>query len=343
MPPRRSPASITITEVARRAGVSIATVSRHINGSGPVSEEVARKIDQIRAELNYTPNTAAQQLASNRTFVIGLALNAIHSEFFGPLLFGIETRSREAGFNLLVAVNRPDAQPRPFMPIGPHNADGLIVYVDSVSENDLEKLSRTDFPIVLIHCSSPDGLEIPSVTIENKKATTELISHLIEVHGRTRILFMCGPDTQEDSRWRADGYKKALESHGIGVDPELFIFGGFERDIAYHSLKQYVNTKGAHSFDAVFTGDDAAALGVLQALGEWGLSVPEDISVAGFDDSLIASLVSPPLTTVRAPTYQVGSIAVQKLIDLIEGREVEPITLLPTEIILRRSCGCETN
>lgn len=340
MPRRKLSSSITISEVARRAGVSIATVSRHINGSGPVSEEAALKIDRVRAELNYTPNSAAQQLASNRTLVIGLVLNAMHNEFFGPLLFGVETRLRQEGYHLLVATTRPDEDNTGYLHIGPHNSDGLIIYADSVSDVGLERLARSEFPIVLIHRSSPDGLDIPSVTIENKKATAEIITHLIEVHGRRRILFMHGPETQEDSSWRFEGYRDALAAHDIPIDPELILYGGFEREIANASLNAYLDRKEAAAFDAVFAGDDSAALGVLEALRGRGISVPGDVSLVGFDDAQVAGLITPGLTTVRAPTYQVGAIAVEKLSALITGQEIEPVTLLSTEIILRESCGC---
>lgn len=194
--------------------------------------------------------------------------------------------------------------------------------------------------MVLIHRSSPEGLDMPCVTVENKAATFQLIEHLITKHGRKRILFMRGKVGQEDSYWREIGYRAALEAHGIKFDPELMLPGDFQRDVAYLSMRDFLSRPKRKNFDAVFSGDDSAAIGVLKALEQGGLRVPQDVSVAGFNDSRHSAFLNPPLTTINAPAHEVGRIATKNLFNQITHHPVDSITLLPTEIIIRQSCGC---
>jgi DNA-binding LacI/PurR family transcriptional regulator len=291
------------------------------------------------AELRYVPHAAARHLASQKTRVVGLLLNNLHNDFFVPLLNGIEAVVRKHGYNLVIATYHSEGRDAP-PPIGPHNTDGLLVFSDGLTDEDLIALHDRKFPLVLVHRTPPPGLKIPSVTVENKKITVDLIDHLIKVHGKRRILFMRGPIYQEDSSWRETGYKNALAANGIPFDEALVLNGEFERDVAYKVLSNFLTDENHPSFDAVFTGDDDAAIGVLTALRDKGYRVPEDISVIGFDNLGFSSFLTPPLTTVSAPTEKVGQIATEKLFSLFEEQFLEEVTLLPTELIIRRSCGC---
>ncbi|MCK4693145.1 MAG: substrate-binding domain-containing protein, partial [Anaerolineales bacterium] len=190
----------------------------------------------------------------------------------------------------------------------------------------------------LIHRSSPADLEIPCVTIENKLGTRKMIDHLIQEHGYRRIAFLTGKEEQEDSYWREIGYRESLASHNIPFNPELIGFGGFNREQAESVVDKWLSD--GLEFDAVFSGDDEAAIGVLTALKLAGKRVPEDVAVVGFDDTYLAQYLTPPLTTVRAPIEQVGREAIRLLVQLIQGDKTEPIVLLPTELMIRQSCGC---
>lgn len=335
----RKSSSVTIRDVAKHAAVSVATVSRFINQNAPVSQEVAERIQQVMLDLNYKPHSAARQLATRRTMTIGLVIHNMHTDFFAPLLSGIEAVVSEYKYNLLVATYDYKAYPHRPLPIGPHNTDGLLAYADCIDEEQLTDLCRIKFPVVLIHRTTPAHLKVPFVTVENKAATRKLISHLIEEHGRRSIIFLRGPKEQEDSRWREQGYRDALDAHGLPVRPELILEGEFDQWVAYKNLKKFIACNGV-DFDAVFTGDDDAAIGVLNALREAGLRVPEDVSVVGFDDSRLAAFLNPSLTTVKAPTAAVGQTAAHLLFNLIQEQPAQSATLLPTEIIIRRSCGC---
>jgi LacI family transcriptional regulator len=336
---RRS-SSVTIRDVARQAGVSVATVSRYINRNAPVSAEVAERLDRVMTDLRYVPHAAARHLASRKTRVIGLLLNNLHNDFFVPLLNGIEAVIRKKEYNLIVATYHANSRNTMPPPIGPYNTDGLLVFSDGLMDEDLANLNASGFPMVLVHRTSPYSLSIPSVTIENKEITHKLVEHLIQVHGKRRILFVRGPSHQEDSNRREEGYKSALAANGIPFDENLVLNGEFERDIAYQVLNDFLGNGKRVAFDAVFTGDDDAAVGVLKALHKYQFKIPEDVAVVGFDDLGFASFLNPPLTTVRAPTESVGRIAAEKLFALLESESSNEPVILPTEIIYRRSCGC---
>jgi DNA-binding LacI/PurR family transcriptional regulator len=338
---RRS-SSVTIRDVARQAGVSVATVSRYINRNAPVSEEVANRLHQVMSELRYVPHAAARHLASRKTRVIGILLRNLHNDFFVPLLNGVEAVVRTKEYNLIVATYHANGQNTMPPPIGPHNTDGLLVFSDGLMDEDLVKLHASGFPMVLLYRTSPPSLDIPNVTVENLEISHKLVEHLIQVHGKRRILYMRGPVHQEDSIRREAGYRSALAANGIPFDEELVLNGLFERDIAYQALDEFLGNGKRVAFDAIFTGDDDAAVGVLRALNKHGCKVPEDVAVVGFDDLGFAPFLNPALTTVRAPTESVGRIAAETLFALLENQPLPGAVVLPTEIIFRRSCGCHT-
>jgi LacI family transcriptional regulator len=331
--------SVTIRQVAQKAGVSVATVSRYINHNVPISNDVAERLKSVMAELRYVPHAAARHLASQKTHVVGLLLNNLHNDFFMPLLNGIEAVVAKHEYNLVIATYHSGRRDMP-APIGPHNTDGMLVFSDGLSDDDLISLCARKFPIVLVHRTPPDSIKIPSVTVENKKITFELIEHLIKVHGRRRIMLLRGPAQVEDSYWRETGYKGALQANDIPFDERLVLNADFDRGTAYKVLSEFIAAEKPVPFDAIFTGNDDAAIGVLMALRENGLRVPEDVSVVGFDNLGFSAFLSPPLTTVSAPTENVGRIATEQLFSLLDKQYPEDVTLLPTELIIRRSCGC---
>jgi len=329
--------SVTIRDVAREAGVSVATVSRFINHNAPVSDDVADRLQRVMQILHYIPQATARNLATHKTHTIGLLLVDISGDFFAPLLNGIETVTSEAGYDLLISCTRQRKYPPP---LGEQNTDGVLVFADSLDEKGLIEFSTSKFPIVLIHRTPPDPLRIPCVTVENKAASKKIVEHLIVEHGRRRILFLRGPVGQEDSYWRELGYRQAMAMHGVPFDPLLIAPGEFDRNVAGASIHRLIES--GIEFDGIFTGDDEAAVGALESLAAAGINVPEDVSVVGFDDQRMSPYLTPPLTTVRAPTDEVGREAAQQLLQLIQGiPPTTSITLLTTEIVIRNSCGCK--
>ncbi len=192
--------SFTIADVARHAGVSIATVSRVLNGTTPVQNVKADRVRLAMEELQFVPRHAARVLASRRTNTIGLVMSEISGAFFPPLLKGIEAGAYEAGYDLLIHSTKKEGPSR--RPLGEHNTDGLLIFTDSLDHRELHRLHNINFPIVLLHQTATDLLDIPVIAIENKNGAAMLINHLIEVHDRRRIVYLRGPEGHEDSVWR---------------------------------------------------------------------------------------------------------------------------------------------
>src|SRR5512140_1548564 len=281
--PHRSP---TIADVAHRAGVSIATVSRVLNGTTPVIPETAERIRAAIQDLHYVPRTAARILASRRTNTIGLLLPEIGEAFFSSLLRGVEAEARTTGFDLLIHATShiPHAStPSPRRSLAEHNTDGLVVFTQSIDANELRRLREIHFPVVLLFQTPPNALDIPAILLENRSGAYKLVQHLIEVHGCKRIAYLQGPQSNEDSEGRQAGYEAALKDHGIAIDPALLGIGGFNEEEASATIERWLVQD--LDFDAVFAGDDDAAAGVLSALRRAGRHIPEDVKVVGFDDS----------------------------------------------------------
>ncbi len=331
--------SITIRDVARQADVSVATVSRYINHPKTLSKENAGKIQQVMKELNYVPLMAARHLATHKTGTVGLLSFTVEYGFFGPLVSGLEKALKQNGYNLLIATTQAEPGGDVLPPIGPHNADGVVVFSNTLSEERLAEWYAAHFPVVLVHRSAPHSLPIPSVNVENKNASYKMVEHLIEVHGRKQVVFVRAPGTQEDTHYREMGYKAALQAHSIAFDPNLVIGGDYERGAARQVMQKFLANDPPH-FNAVFAGDDDLAVSVISALQGAGLKVPEDVAVVGFDDQRFAQLLVPALTTVHAPTEEVGRMAGQQMLKLLDGQEADFTSVLPTEVVYRQSCGC---
>lgn len=329
----------TIRDVARRAGVSVATISRYLNDTAPLAADTAERVKLAMEELKFSPHPIARNLATKRTNTIGLLLLDIGGNYYTPMLRGIEAASSEAGYDLLIhSTQTQQSGNRLRRALNEHNTDGLLVFIDALDVPELTRLNSIGFPVVMMHQSPPPSLDIPVVTIENQSGAFQIVDHLINVHSRKRIVFLRGPKDNEDSHFRELGYRQALKKNGIASDPALVTTGRFESEDACKAVKDLLARNVP--FDAIFTGDDDSAIGVLDALKQAGLKVPEDISIAGFDNSIFANLLTPTLTTVSAPIEDVGREAVRQLIHLIRGEEAEPRIVLPTEMILRQSCGC---
>jgi DNA-binding LacI/PurR family transcriptional regulator len=274
------------------------------------------------------------------TNTIGLLLSDIQGDFFSIMVSEIEKDTREAGFDLLISINRDGniKSEASSLPIGPQNTDGMIIFADCASDNDLKYFYFNRYPVVLICRTAPDEINIPGVCVENLNATKNIIRHLVEIHNRRKIVFMRGLSTHEDSITRERGYRAVLAEKNIPYNSSLVTTGNFDRECAYNSIKKLVH-KGT-SFDAIFSGDDEAAIGAMAALADEGIDIPGEVSVAGFDDQPIAPYLNPPLTTIRAPFGEVGRKAVDLLLKQINHQSVDKNTVIPSELIIRHSCGC---
>lgn len=331
----------TISDVAQKAGVSIATVSRVLNQNNPVTDETIQKVKQAIKELHYRPFMAARNLARNTTHMIGLILPQISGDYFPAILKGVEAALKETGYRLLVVSTQNDQESsyNEILPLSNHITDGLLVFANAVDDEALRQYHDEQFPIVLLFQRPPEGLKIPEVGVENESGAYEIVEHLIKVHGRRRIVFIKGPENNEDSKLREKGYRKALTSNNITLVSELLVRGDYNMDTAYESVFNII--EDGVKFDAVVGADDESAIGAIQALKSKGIQVPKEVSVVGFDDINLAAYIQPSLTTVSVPLETVGTVAANQVLNSIEGKEIKQMALLPTKPVFRNSCGCK--
>lgn len=328
----------TIRDVAERAGVSISTVSRVINGRVAVLPEKKTRVLEAIAALDFEPRAAARVLAGSKTMTLGLLVPEISGDFFSSMLRGIEKAARASGYQLLIQTTDDKPCPRPRRSLADGSTDGLLLFAHSVDDDLVRDYAAEGHPLVLLYRTSPAGLDLPCVTIENAQGAAAAIEHLIDVHGRRRIVCLTGPENNHDASARERGYRAALDARGIALDRELLAPGDYSMERGEASIRALLSAGVA--FDAVFAGDDAAAIGALKALREEGRRVPEDVSLVGFDDQSFAAHTSPSLATVRAPTEEVGAEAVRLLLLLISGRSDLDSVVLKTRLVPRESCGC---
>ncbi|MCA9998373.1 MAG: substrate-binding domain-containing protein, partial [Anaerolineales bacterium] len=195
------------------------------------------------------------------------------------------------------------------------------------------------FPMVLLHRTPPPDVAVPSVSFENKDGAVKMVQHLLGC-GHRRIAFLAGAPNNEDANWREAGYREALAAADIPFDPLLVREARFEEETAVSVVTALLKEK--RPIDAIFAADDVSARGALRAAHAAGLCVPKDIAIVGFDDALLSQYTDPPLTTVKAPIEEAGRAAARQLLKLINTGQADPLTLLPTELVIRQSCGCQS-
>lgn len=336
---QRTAPRITIADVARHAGVSTATVSRVLNNPDVVAPDTVTAVMSAITELNYVPHGAASQLAGRRPKTLGLVFPNISDQFLMMTLEGISAEAKKQGYELLVysAIRPLDAEMF-YLPIGEHNVDGIILFTGSLTAAETARLHHRGLPLVLLHQSAPAGLAVPCVTFTNKAGARAMTEHLIQ-GGYRRIAFLMGPDGNEDSYWREQGYREALADHDIPFRPELVGRGDFWDAVAETAVYEWLD-RGVE-MDAIFAGDDISARGAIYALLQRGKRVPEDVAVVGFDDVYFAKYLVPSLTTIHAPIQEAGQLAVTQIMRQLNGEPIDLLTLLPTELVIRDSCGCQ--
>jgi LacI family transcriptional regulator len=326
----------TIKDVARRAGVGIATVSRVLNESPNVLPSTRARVLNIIDELGYRPNQAARQLVTARSHAIAVVLPFITRPFFIEILRGIEAVIAQSGYQLIIFnVETVDRRTHYFntMPfLG--RTDGLIVISLPLSPGEVERLQAVHVPSVFIDISAS---EFSSVLVDNVAGGQTAVEHLIE-RGHTRIAYTCGPLFPalgfSVNRDRQHGYELALAAHNIPLRPEYIRAGGDGRQAGYQLALELLDLPEPPT--AIFTASDEQAFGAIDAIQERGLQIGTDVAVVGYDDLELARYVG--LTTMRQPMEQMGRVGAQILLDYLDANRTSPIVqTIPTTLIQRRS------
>ncbi len=332
---------LTLEEVARLAGVSRATVSRVVNAPDSVSPEFRTRVQKVIEETGYQPNMAARTLASRRSKIIGLLIPSVTQFLFADPYFPIliEGISRACNLNdftlALFLFHTADEQDRIYQrALGIGLLDGLIVTADKIIDPLIPELIARQIPAVYVG-RPPDASRTSYVDVDNVSGAYLAASHLMRL-GYQRIATITGPQNSTVGIDRRQGYVKALQERGREIDEKMMIEGDFSRDSGYTAMRRLL----PHHPDAVFVATDTMAFGAMQAIKDAGLRIPEDIAVVGFDDLPAAALADPPLTTIRQPVRHNGMLAVQTLIELLQTAPQPPRhIILPTELVIRQSCG----
>lgn len=335
--------SPTIVDVAREAGVSIKTVSRVLNHEPGVHESTRDQVLKVVEALRYRPKQSARSLAGGRSFLIGLLYYDPSAIFVGSVQQGATLRCRELGYHLVVESlhnDAPDLRQQIDRMVLALRPDGMILTPPLCDNPEvLAALRESGTPCVLMSPERDLG-GVPSVRMDDVHAAEEITNLLLSL-GHQRIAFIKGPPDQSASGLRYQGFVNALRAHGLQPDPDLIQPGAFTfasgRDAAHQLLSRRQRPT------AVFASNDDMALGVLAAAQRLGLAVPNELSVAGFDDSPTAALVWPPLTTVRQPVAEMARTAVEMLVSVQRpdmasaGDEADLHKVLPHELVVRDS------
>jgi LacI family transcriptional regulator len=331
---------VTIRDVAREAGVSVATVSRVLNDSGPVSEGARARILEIAGRLRYTPNEAARTLISSRTSALGVILPDLHGEFFSEVIRGLDQAAKASGYHLLVSGSHNDrAETEAALRAMRGRVDGLVVMAPDANTAGVAAGIPDGVPVVLLNCPTVDG-RADSIEIDNYGGAYAMVRHLAGPT-RRRVAVIAGTANNRDAAERLRGYHEALRDLGIEQREEWELDGNFTEASGYDGVRRFLTLRTRP--EALFASNDSMAIGALSALHEAGLRVPEDVAIGGFDDIPMARYTSPPLTSVHVPMGELGAHAVRRLVLAVgrEGRHFARRETLPTELVVRASCGSE--
>jgi LacI family transcriptional regulator len=331
---------VTIKDVAKAANLSVASVSRALNGSSSVTEQTRKLVLETARALRYIPHSGARSLSTSRTSTIGVVLPDLYGEFFSELIRGIDMAARRGGLHLLVSSSHGDAEEAgAALRAMSGRVDGLIVMSPHVDAGFLAANLPDTLPIVLLNTHDA-GHQCSSLTVDNYGGAAAMVQHLVEI-GHRRIFMLAGPANNFESEERLRGYRETMARLVPDADPNdvTVLRGDFTEESGYRAGHQLQALKRLP--DAVFAANDMMAIGCLFALGEAGLQVPRDLALVGFDDIPTARFVTPPLTTVRVRMTDMGSRALDSLAFQIENPEgtKHSVQVLQTELVVRRSCG----
>jgi LacI family transcriptional regulator len=344
----------TIYDVAERAGVSIATVSRALNSLDSVRPATRDKVLRAMDELDFVPNAVARGLSIGKHGILGLVFTRVVGENNGlaveeaSLLYtdivirGAETRAAEKGYSLLLSSfdeTHPSGMSALLSLTG--TVDGLIVMDRVLGDEDVAYLARR-IPVVLL-AGRGDSPAAITVRVDNEQAMDSLAEHLVTVHQVTRVGFVTGAMESPDALARAKGFRQSVQARGATIDDADFLEADWTS--AGGEAVMRARLEREEELPQVFAcANDQMAVGVIFALQEGGRRVPDDILVTGFDDITLTRYFNPPLTTIRQSGGLLGAVAVDALVSTIDGsEEVERTIVLPTKLVVRASCGCASD
>lgn len=329
--------TVTIYDVAREAGVSMATVSRVVNNNPNVKPQTRKKVYEAIERLGYRPNAVARGLASKKTTTVGVVIPDIANANFAEVARGIEDIANMYHYNIILcnADKRKEKEIRVINTLLEKQVDGLLFMGGVVTDEHIQAFNTSNVPIVLCATTDEKGT-MPSVDIDHETAAYDAVRKLIG-EGHTRIAMISGTLQDPANGYaRYQGYKRALEESGIALDESLVRVGNYRYESGIEAVQYFLELGERPT--AVFAATDEMAIGAIHGIQDAGLSVPEDISVIGVDNIRMASMVRPLLTTVAQPMYDIGAVSMRLLTKLMKKENVEQARVtLHHELIVRNS------
>lgn len=334
------PDKVTIKQVAEKLGVSMMTISRALNNRPNVDENTRKKVVETARKMGYIQNQIARSLVQKKTYTIGVVVPEITHSFFPDAIKGIEEVFNQADYQIILTHSAEDSnrEVKAIETLASKRVDGILISMaETVKDYSIYKqILQMSVPIVFFdRCVFNIGASC--ISIDDEKAAFLITEHLIKQKNK-RIAHLSGPLTVSIGRSRLNGYKKALTKNDIVFNDKLVKKAGFHETGGYEAMKELLAQNKKEIPDAVVCVNDPVAFGAIKAIEEAGLKVPDDIRITGFSDDIRASLINPPLTTIRQPAYEVGKMAARKLLNHINNNE-EPIEEIKvaTELIIRQS------
>jgi LacI family transcriptional regulator len=331
-------AMATIVDVARRAGVSVSTVSHVVNGTRPVRPETTRLVEEAIAATGFAPNSIARSLARQATNSVGIAISAISNPYFSDMICAIESECARLGLMVFLSDTRddPDQELRVVQALHQRRADGIILAASANPERALRYLDDAGTPCVMV--DRLPARRFDQVGVHNRQAMMMLVEHLIG-HGHSRIGMIAGHPGFATTLERIDGFRTALRRHAITPEPALLAAGNGSVEEAAAATRRLLALDARPT--ALATGNNLATIGAMRAIREAGLRVPADIALVGFDDFEWADSFEPRLTVVAQPCQEIGRRAAALLVERITHGEAPRRTIrLKASMIIRTSCGC---
>lgn len=335
--------SVTLVDVAKRAGVALVTTSRALNGTGFVSDETRKKVVAAAKALGYSPNLSARILKGGRPNLLGLAVSSLQSTVINEIVSAVSVAAKQAGMDLIIynaSTELGAPKQHDINRVLGGLCDGILLVMPTAQEGLLAEFESSTVPVVLINYWRKET-QLPTVRGDNYEGSRAAVAHLIEL-GHSRIAFITGSSYTGQSQERQRGYQDALKQAGIRPLKSLVVQGDFTQSGGFEAAQLLMAQPKLPT--AIFAANDAMAFGVMDALKEKGLRIPGDVSVVGFDDSPAANHVYPRLTTVRQPLSEISEQAVRLLLQRIrtkgEAGHIDDAPIeLPSALVIRDSCG----
>lgn len=335
----------SITEVARLAGVSIATASRVVSEADyPVSAQTRERVLEAARELDYVPNALARGLLKSQIPVVGVIVHDISDPYFAEIVRGVEDAAESSGYLVITCSSeREGARETSYVRLLRSMRAAGVIFAGSGLDDpaSVEELPRHVAALrasgaAVVHLS-PHAQGAPEISVDNQDGIASMVDALASL-GHRRIAFMAGPSTLYVARERLEGFRRGMAVAGIKVDENLIIETGFSADAGARAIDDLLDKRiePGPDFTALMCANDLLALGALQRLHEHGVSVPNGVSVAGYDDIPVAAMTAPSLSTVRLPLRDMGRLGFQAALRSLNGEKLKP-QILPTEVVLRDS------